>query len=222
MSAEMLLAMITTRHADPAVIDWAAAKTALTKVNWTGAFIIDDYEGLAIRHLGHDDIYTPDGELKLESLRELGVAILEALARALGTSEVDLVTLGGRTAFVSGGLSHGDAPTEAATAIWDAYCLPANVLQAAGLGNNLPDSPPVVLEQPRTDADPIKVIEALQATQINPDRDMDTTLELIEKIINTVRDSYSLALRDPELDLSPETISRVDTTVSDAVANHWF
>lgn len=73
-----------------------------------------------------------DGLPTLEIARKTGLQIIDALEEALNSSETNTITIAGYLLHISGGLSGGDAPTEAADAIWNAYYLPETVLQAMG------------------------------------------------------------------------------------------
>lgn len=136
MGAYMLTAHITTTKTDPERLNWDAAHAALSAITDPDAFEFGDPESEVDALLGPDDdrdVLTADGALDIEVLRDAGTAALKNLREALDSRKVDILTLGGYTAFVSGGMSYGDAPTDAADAIWMAHRLPVAVLHAAGL-----------------------------------------------------------------------------------------
>ena len=82
------------------------------------------------------------------------------------------------------------------------------------------DDTTVVLDHPLTTRTPDQIMNDLH--QLIPDNDDDRLEELIGHVIDSVRDSYALALRTPELVLSQTTIDTIEATVADAVGNQWF
>lgn len=144
MGADMLTAHITTTENDAEKLNWDAAHTTLRAITDPDEFEFDDVESevdALLARTDDRDVYTANGEIDIAVLHDAGTAALKNLREALGSREVDVLTLGGYTAFVSGGLSWGDAPTNAAEAIWAAYRLPLSVLHAAGLAVDVFDRP---------------------------------------------------------------------------------
>src|SRR5699024_12332342 len=60
---------------------------------------------------------------------------IDALEQAFTSdpNDIDRITSGHRVTYYSGGLSWGDAPTEAAQAMWDVSALPIEVRHAMGI-----------------------------------------------------------------------------------------
>ncbi|MFD7669055.1 hypothetical protein [Streptomyces sp. NPDC059788] len=73
-----------------------------------------------------------DGGVLIEYARRAGRVIIDKLEKALVSWETTFLTVGDYRLYISGGLSNGDSPTEAAEAIWNAYKLPETVLRAMG------------------------------------------------------------------------------------------
>jgi len=225
MGADMLTAHITTRTTNPEELDWDAAAAALAQVSEADQFHFGDPEDEAERWLDLDDdrdVRLSDGSLDLAVLKDMGAAVLHSLREELPGRDVDILTIGGVDAFVSGGLSHGDSPTDACDAIWAANALPASVLHAAGLGVDIRDDQVDGLaKSSRTPAQIVNDLFAVVSMGVGPG-----TEEILEglcgQVIDTVRDAYSLALRDPELGLATTVIEKIEATVSDAVSNNWF
>lgn len=144
MGADMLTAYITTTETNPEKLNWDAAYAALSAVTDPEAFEFGDPESevcALLEHTDDRDVFTADGALDIEVLRDAGAAVLGNLRQALNSRETDILALGGYTAFISGGLSWGDTPTDATEAIWAAYRLPLAVLHAAGLAIDVFNKP---------------------------------------------------------------------------------
>jgi hypothetical protein len=77
-------------------------------------------------------ILDENGEPLLDLVRRAGVALINGLEEALTSREVTSITIAGYEVYVSGGLSNGGSPTDAADQIWNAYKLPESVLLAMG------------------------------------------------------------------------------------------
>lgn len=67
----------------------------------------------------------------------VGRQVIDDLADAVKSRLTTTLEVAGYRLHLSGGQSHGDTPTDEAEAIWHAYCLPDQVLQAIGF---VPDS----------------------------------------------------------------------------------
>ena len=74
----------------------------------------------------------PDGKSTLEAVRRAGLLIIDALEEALDSEDTTTLTVAGYLIYISSGPSWGDAPTDAADGIWNAYYLPQHVLRAMG------------------------------------------------------------------------------------------
>lgn len=223
MSADMLVAYLTTTTTDPEGLDWTAASAALARIDDVADFGFDDPENEAERWLDpadDRDVLLPNGEWDLQVLKDMSAGILDRLREELSGRAVDSVTMGGVTAFISGGLSWGDAPNEACEVIWAAHSLPEAVLHAAGLGISAHDRAPAALAS-RTPDQIMAGLRAVTAVGVTPSTEEDLA-SLVEGVIASVRDSYAMALRDPELELGPIAVERIEATVADAVSNNWF
>lgn len=219
MSAIMLIAHITTTTPDFTRERTQAGHAALNALTSIDGFNFGDIEAEIDALLPVEDerdVLTAEGYPDIDVLRTAGHQIVESLFEALTSDEVEILTLGGITAFVSGGNSYGDAPNETARAIFDAYKLPLPVLHAMDLAIDVVDEndPTVVLTQPLSTKSPAQIFADF-------DRGGDTEDFAID-VINTIRDSYALALRDKSLGLSKTTIATIERTVDDAVANNWL
>lgn len=219
MSADMLTAHITTRTTNPEDLDWDAAKAALARIDSTEPFRFYDPENDAEKWLDTDDdrdVHLEDGTLDLQVLKDIASGILGQLREELSGRGVDVITMGGTTAFISGGLSWGDAPSDACDVIWAAHALPLSVLHAAGLSlDELDEEAPLHALSSRT---PVQIMADFQSVS-SPEDEIES---LVGEVVDSVRDAYALALRDPDLRLNPLVITRIETTVADAVSNNWF
>ncbi|QXV57392.1 hypothetical protein [Amycolatopsis sp. TNS106] len=96
----------------------------------------DDVES-AIRNLLPDldpasDVLDPNGQPLLELARRACLSIVDDLEEALASRETASIVVAGYRLYVSGGLSSGDSPTDAAEKIWNASQLPIPVLREMG------------------------------------------------------------------------------------------
>lgn len=141
MSADMLIATIPLRP-DFTAPDFAAGRTALSAVEDPTLFDYQDPESdiTKIIDLPAEDIdlFEHDTEpymLKIEWAKKLGAVVIDALEQAFTSdpNDIDRITSGHRVTYYSGGLSWGDAPTEAAQAMWDVSALPIEVRHAMGI-----------------------------------------------------------------------------------------
>ncbi|MFJ6157317.1 hypothetical protein ACIQF8_03410 [Pseudarthrobacter sp. NPDC092184] len=73
-----------------------------------------------------------EGEPSPEVIKRVGRRVIDELEEALNSSETDTIEVAGYRLYLSGGLSSGDSPTDAADAIWHAHHLPVTVLLAMG------------------------------------------------------------------------------------------
>jgi hypothetical protein len=135
MGANMLTATIAVpadREEPPA---FEHGRRMIKEVTDVGLFVFDDPESQLEELIdGFDpDVHLDaDGSPTLEVAQKASLKIIDALEKALDSSEASTITVAGYLMHVSGGLSWGDAPTEAADAIWNAYHLPEKVLRVMG------------------------------------------------------------------------------------------
>ena len=141
MSADMLIATIPLRP-DFTAPDFAAGRTALSAVEDPTLFDYQDPESDITKFIdlpAEDiDLFEHDTEpymLKIEWAKKLGAVVIDALEQAFtsDSNDIDRITSGHRVTYYSGGLSWGDAPTEAAQAMWDVSALPIEVRHAMGI-----------------------------------------------------------------------------------------
>lgn len=141
MSADMLIATIPLRP-DFTAPDFAAGRTALSAVEDPTLFDYQDPESDITKLIdlpAEDiDLFEHDTEpymLKIEWAKKLGAVVIDALEQAFTSdpNDIDRITSGHRVTYYSGGLSWGDAPTEAAQAMWDVSALPIEVQHAMGI-----------------------------------------------------------------------------------------
>ncbi|MFI9629304.1 hypothetical protein [Streptomyces sp. NPDC052042] len=138
MSVTMFTAVIAVPAYRTAPIDFDHGRQLVGEITDNATFDLDDPEWqiedvLDVdfdpeQHLG------PDGRPSLGILRLYGRRLIDDLEEALGPDddEVNEIIVAGYRLYISGGVSPGDPPTEAACAIRNAYCLPHSVLQAMG------------------------------------------------------------------------------------------
>lgn len=147
MSADMLIATIPLRP-DFTAPDFAAGRTALSAVEDPTLFDYQDPESDITKLIdlpAEDiDLFEHDTEpymLKIEWAKKLGAVVIDALEQAFtsDSNDIDRITSGHRVTYYSGGLSWGDAPTEAAQAMWDVSALPIEVQHAMGIAVNSDD-----------------------------------------------------------------------------------
>lgn len=136
MSADMLIATIAVPAGEHHHIDYDAGRKAVEAISDPGQYKFDDIETeIDVLLTGVSDeiaVFDEDGRPQTQYLQMAGLAIIANLEEALVSREVDMITAGGYEIYLSGGLSWGDAPTDAAEAIWDAHRLPVIVLEAMG------------------------------------------------------------------------------------------
>lgn len=143
MSADMLIATIPLRP-DFTAPDFAAGRTALSAVEDPTLFDYQDPESDITKLNDVDlpaediDLFEHDTEpymLKIEWAKKLGAVVIDALEQAFtsDSNDIERITSGHRVTYYSGGLSWGDAPTEAAQSMWDVSALPIEVRHAMGI-----------------------------------------------------------------------------------------
>lgn len=135
MSADMLTATIAVPADREPPIDFDRGRGLLEQIHDVSLFGFDDpqsqIEGL-IDDFDPDTHLDENGSLVLEVAVQAGRRIIDVLEETLGSSETTEITVAGYRILISGGLSWGEAPTDAAEAIWNAYLLPETVLLAMG------------------------------------------------------------------------------------------
>lgn len=135
MSASMLTATIAVPADREKPIAFERGRRMIEKITDADAFEFDDPESQLVELI---DDFDPDvhldadGEPTLEIAKQAGRKIVDALEEALDSRETASIDVAGYRLYISGGLSWGDVPTDAADAIWNAYHIPAAVLRAMG------------------------------------------------------------------------------------------
>lgn len=129
MSACMLTAALVVPAGMGESLDFDAGRTVLETIEDPTLFTFEDSD------VGLDDdaeVIDENGQVNLVVAKQVGRAIIDQLAEALYSQETNLLHIGQYDVFISGGLSWGDGPTEAAERIWNAHTLPTSVLTAMG------------------------------------------------------------------------------------------
>lgn len=134
MSACMLTAALAIPTDGPEKPDLDRGRLAVDELTDPRAMTFDDPETELetlipdfdpVHHLDDDSVPT------LDAAKVAARAIIDNLDNALDDSkEIDVLHIGRYKLFVSGGMSWGDAPTDAVEAIWNTYNLPDTVLTA--------------------------------------------------------------------------------------------
>lgn len=122
MSACMLTAALVVPAGMTESLNFDAGRTTLEEIENPAEFSFDD----------DDDLFDEEGEVNLDVAKRVGRTVINELPEALDSQETNLLRIGRYEVFVSGGLSYGDMPTEAAKAIRNAHTLPIAVLTAMG------------------------------------------------------------------------------------------
>lgn len=138
MSASMLLAAIAVpADREEPLLDFDAGRAAVAELTDHTTLDLDDPHG-ELEQLIPD--FTPelflddDGKPILDAIKMASRAFIEDLENALDdTDEIETLTVAGYRLIISGGLTWGDAPSDAAEAIWRAQKLPVPVLTALGI-----------------------------------------------------------------------------------------
>ncbi|MFJ2778084.1 hypothetical protein [Kitasatospora sp. NPDC087315] len=138
---------------------------------------------------GEADLVGEDGAVLIEYARRAGFAIIGNLEKALDSRETTFLTAAYYRIYISGGLSTGGSPTDATSAIWNAYKLPEIVLVAMGFApdHELPLSRANGSgnHTPLTDTDVVDAIALGLGT--SPDWPGEHTLAWIADTIGKVR-----------------------------------
>lgn len=193
MGASMLIATIAfpAERAEPPNFD--RGRQLLEQIEDPSLFNFDDpqieLEELLTGLTGEFDLVGEDGAVLIEYARRAGLAIIGNLESALDSRETTFFTAADYRIYISGGLANGDSPTDATSAIWNAYKLPESVLVAMGF---IPDYELPLSrangsgnQTPLTDTDVVDAIALGLGT--SPDWPGADTLEWIADTIGKVR-----------------------------------
>lgn len=147
MGAVMLTAAIAAPTSRIEPIDYEAGRELIKTIQDPSLFgitndheieeavmsILDQIEDEDEHDKRFQECFDTDDKPTLTALRLVATSIIDALAPALedGT-QTDRLRVAGYDLYISAGPSWGDAPTQAADAIWNAYKLPEDVLVAMG------------------------------------------------------------------------------------------
>lgn len=200
MSACMLTATIAVPDHEGFTLDYTAGRAALAAVVDMNEFgYTEDDTDFEFEFEGHtlegEDIYDPADRIKIfRRAAEDIIAELEKLR--LGTDpsneshEINWALVGGYKVYIAGGMSHGDAPTDATTVLWDAGKLPDAVLAAIGFVVNPTRSARNSGFAP--DADSMTDADAMDAIALGlgtaPEWEGADTLEWIANVVGHVRE----------------------------------
>ncbi|MFJ2420204.1 hypothetical protein [Streptomyces brevispora] len=136
MGASMLTATIAFPAARTEPPNFDRGRQLLEEVTDASLFSFDEPKDELTELLpdldDESDLVDKDGEVLIEYARRAGRVIINNLEEALDSRETTFLTVADYKLYLSGGLSNGDNPTEAAEAIWNAYKLPESVLCAMG------------------------------------------------------------------------------------------
>lgn len=193
MGANMLTATIATPASRTEPLDFEAGRKALAEITDPATFSFDDFWALAENTL--DDL-DPDidpidenGHPVLELAHRVCGMIIDALEKAFASgeepgAEIDYRDIAGYRIYIAGGLSWGDAPTDAAQAIWDAADLPESVRTAIGfvLDTSNPPAKSLGSSDVITDSDVVDAIALLLGT--NPE--WSSPSEFLDDIANLI------------------------------------
>ncbi|MBD0673929.1 hypothetical protein [Streptomyces sp. CBMA156] len=193
MGTSMLIAAIAfpAEHTEPPNFD--RGRQLLERIEDPTLFNFDDSQiELELLLTGLDseaDLVGEDGVVLIEYARRAGLAIIGNLEKALESRETTCLTAAYYRIYISGGLTNGGCPTNAAQAIWNAYKLPESVLLAMGFApdHELPLSRANGSgdHTPLTDTDVVDAIALGIGT--SPDWSGADTLEWIADVIGKVR-----------------------------------
>ena len=121
MGTDMLTATIAVPADRAEPLDFDKGRRLLDEIGDVALFTFDDPSdieteiGALLLDLDPGTgIIDKNGEPLLEIARRAGLAIIDSLEEALGSSEVTSITVAGYEIYVSGGLSNGEPPTKAA------------------------------------------------------------------------------------------------------------
>lgn len=172
-------------------LDWEAGRQAVAELEadeFTADSAFDIYEFL-LEHVSEKeaDTYEATGDLTDSMVRAIAGKLLADLESAVESGATARLTIGGYDVYISGGLSHGDSPTEEAEAIFQAHLnLPYSVLGAIGFAKDA--SQPVSRRNGSkghvTDTDVVDAIALGLHTQTDWGND---DLEWIPSLLDSVR-----------------------------------
>lgn len=192
MGADMLTATIAVPANDDNAPDFAAGHRLLDQITDPALFNFGDPEA-EIDALLPDlepevDVVGDEGQPVLEHAKAAGHVIIDGLRDALANRETTTLQIAGYTIHISGGLSWGDAPTDAAEQIWSAYALPEKVLLGMGviLNTSQPPSRTNGARRGVTDTDVVNAIALGLGTKSEWSGADD--LEWIADVISQVRE----------------------------------
>ncbi len=135
MGADMLIAAIAVRSDRTVPLTFDHGRRAVDAVTDADAFEFDDPESdleALIDRFDPDTDLDADGSPTIGAARRAGQRIVDELEEALDGDEVASIVAAGYRIYLSGGMSWGDRPTDAADTIWNAHKLPEPVLVSIG------------------------------------------------------------------------------------------
>ncbi|MEH0490610.1 hypothetical protein QBA78_36760 [Streptomyces scabiei] len=194
MGASMLTATIAfpAKSAEPPNFD--RGRQLLEEITDASLFTFDEPEAELEELLpdldDESNLFDENGAVLIEYARRAGLVIINNLEMALDSRETTFLTVADYRLYISGGLSNGGTPTNAAQGIWDAYKLPESVILAMGF---IPDYEQPLshansrgASAPLTDTDVVDAIALGLGT--SPEWPGTDTLKWIAEAIGKVRD----------------------------------
>lgn len=128
MGADMIIANIAVPANRTEPPDYAAGRAAIEQLT-----TIDEHWDIEGMFFEEDPDRDLDAEApSLDEVRCIGLRIIDDLTAALASRDTYVDEVAGYRLYMSGGLSWGDMPSDAAQAIDRAYCLPPQILQVMG------------------------------------------------------------------------------------------
>ena len=189
MGADMIIATIAVPADRAEPLDFDRGRRLIEEITDVAQFEFDDPE-YQLEDVVDDSTRAftsaPTGLPTLATAQQAGLKIVDALKKALQSRETTFIEVAGYSIYIAGGLSWGDAPSEAAEALWNAYHLPAAVLEAIGfiVDHSEPLSRRNGNPGPVTDTDVVDAIALGLGTKSEWSSD---ELEWIPQLISSVR-----------------------------------
>ncbi|MDW6057991.1 hypothetical protein SAZ11_07805 [Streptomyces sp. FXJ1.4098] len=122
MGASMLTATIAFPAESTEPPNFDRGRQLLEEITDASLFTFDEPEAELEKLLpdldGESDLVDENGKVLIEYARRAGLVIIDNLEGALDSRETTFLTVADYRIYISGGLSSGDSPTEAAEAIW--------------------------------------------------------------------------------------------------------
>ena len=136
MSSAMLIGTLAVPADRTEPPDFDRGRQMLEEIDDVSQFSFDE-PAVEIHDLLPDldpdaQVVDEQGQLFLRYAKQAGAAIIDSLEESLASNQTSFLVVAGYEIFFSAGRSWGDAPTDAADAMWNADKLPEPVLLAMG------------------------------------------------------------------------------------------